>query len=923
MREKERQLEKLKQILLISGISVFEYFPEKDRIVVYDSDFTEIRAIDNYMEYLRTETIVHPEDRWKVLEFYRKKKEHVELRVVDSEGYVMRREVNGIYKIDDQTGQPVLLGCVKDVTMNRERENILEETAKKDSLTGLYNQTFGQEAINDYLVGKDPYDSCALLIIDIDYFKNVNDTYGHLFGDEVLIKLADYLKRKFDAKDILIRLGGDEFVIFVKDISHPALVRKVTQLVAEVREIEFSEAYYSMTCSVGVCFLAQNISGYFYSQLLKNADWALYRSKENGKNRYTFCDHLQRYEMLQEDYAGEISCGEVSDIEARYLRNDIVATAFEIFEKMNSFDAAMELLMKVIGIRLHLDRITVIQTDVKGKNCGRQYQWHLEGIPEVLPKESKFSKEDFLTLFHGYDKHGTIVLQRDDMGMYSAQGAELLMQGEAKTVLYAAMYCEGKYVGAISYVVCGEKRYWSKQDRRQIGEVTKIISAHLSKKTALNVSTNRLIGMPGYDRLTGLLSFSRFREEAERLIVGGYATSHIMIFSDFENFKYFNRRYGYQTGDQLLKEFATYIISGLKTETDVYFTRVVADQFIIFAPYNVTENLETEIQKVNDDFIKRMEEKYPGAQLRLRSGIYQISPGCTSASMAIDAANYARKQVYAGEAKTVHLYDDKIEQMQNLENDVINGFDHAIGQKQFKVYYQPRFSLPDCKIVGAEALVRWEREDGTLLYPDVFIPNYETDGRIVELDFYVFEQAVAFLSRNQKAGRKLYPISVNMSVLHVADQKTVDRYAQILKQYDVDPSYIEIELTETAAVKDYQKVKEMFQSFQSVGIRTVLDDFGAGYSVLNSVIDTPVDAIKIDRKFLAYCTDNEKGDYFLRQICNMMQGLGYHLICEGVETREQADVLKTIGCKEIQGYWLAYPMKEEEYEKLLYPSSYI
>lgn len=158
------------------------------------------------------------------------------------------------------------------------------------------------------------------------------------------------------------------------------------------------------------------------------------------------------------------------------------------FEKHNSFDAALTLLLKVIGIRYQLDRVTVIRTNIKNQDASRQYQWLRPGIPQVLDTPGSFTKEDFQTLFRSYDKYGTTVLQHHDMEMYSPDGRKLLMQGNARTVLYAAMYCEGKYTGAISYVVCSNERYWSKMDRKQIGELSKIISAHMAKRQAINLS---------------------------------------------------------------------------------------------------------------------------------------------------------------------------------------------------------------------------------------------------------------------------------------------------------------------------------------------------------------------------------------------------------------------------------------------------
>ena len=379
----------------------------------------------------------------------------------------------------------------------RKKEQNLQEQAQKDSLTGLYNHLTGKMLISEYLSQKTPFSSCGMMLLDIDYFKNINDNYGHLFGDEVLTKFAEFLQSFFRSKDVLVRAGGDEFVIFLKDISHQNLIKKSMNFVHMVRKIQFSQKGVSITCSVGVCYLPENVAVFTYNQLFENADWALYQAKTTGRNRYVFCDNLKRFEVTPQTTENE------EFIDSRYLRNDIVATAFELFEKHNSFDAALTLLLKVIG------------------------------IPQVLDTPGSFTKEDFQTLFRSYDKYGTTVLQHHDMEMYSPDGRKLLMQGNARTVLYAAMYCEGKYTGAISYVVCSNERYWSKMDRKQIGELSKIISAHIAKRQAINMVSSDRVSAPGYDSLTGLLSFARFKEEAERIIVSGYATSYIMMYSDF------------------------------------------------------------------------------------------------------------------------------------------------------------------------------------------------------------------------------------------------------------------------------------------------------------------------------------------------------------------------------------------------------
>ena len=891
-----------------AGMYMFTYRPASDEMVIYDARLQEVEKIDGVLSEPSRCSLVHPEDFWKLQEFLEGRLQGpIEFRIKKTEsGDYQKMSMDA--REEEMDG--IRIGSIKNVTVERRKEEIWQEQAKRDSLTGLYNNMTGKILISEYLAEKSPLASCAMVVIDVDYFKNINDNYGHLFGDEVLTIFAGFLKTYFAQKDILVRAGGDEFVVLLKEIRHASLVRKIMRFVEMVRKIQFSIPTVSITCSVGVCYLPENVSGFTYEQLFENADWALYQAKINGRNCYVFCDSLKRFEVETQNAVP------ANEIDARYLRNDAVATAFEIFEKQNSFDVAMELLLKVIGIRFQLDRITVIRTDVKHRYSGRQYQWHREDIPEVLPEQGSFTTEDFQTLFRSYDEYGTTVLQCDNMAMYSQKGQKLLMQGGAQTVLYAAMYCEGRYMGAISYVVCNSVRYWSKQDRKQLGELTKIVSAHMAKRQAINASAGGSFATPGYDSLTGLISFQRFKEETERIIVSGYSEEYLMMYTDFSGFKYFNQKYGYTAGDRVLKEFANYLMERMPEGVEGYFTRIVADQFLLFMRYTA-DQAENKVSEINESFCQWIHLRYPEAQLKVRTGMYRITSDCLSASMAIDAADYARKQIPANGERSVLLFDKKIKEQQELENSIIGRMDEAMQREEFQVFYQPKVALDSFRIIGAEALVRWIRPDGTILTPNMFVPLYEKNGRIVELDYYVMEKTAQMLQKNIRKHRPVVPVSVNISALHAAKEHTLRRYMEILQTYELSPEMFQVEITESATVFHYENVRRMFGCFRNAGFATALDDFGAGFSVMNLIADIPLDVVKLDRIFIDKCETSHRGKFFLGQVVQLLKGLGFTVLCEGVETKEQALLLGLAGCDQMQGNWFSKPLPVEEFCKLL------
>lgn len=868
-----KKIEKLSTVLNNSRIKIFEYLVDEDTLVVYNNKFHIEKTIAGYMDYIDNKSKIHPEDREKIKQIYKEAKEAtVEIREFGEDGDI-KHSVLEFTKIVNEDGKLTLIGSTRDITEQRKQEKKLKERARKDSLTGLYNQVYGKKCINKYLNRKKPFDSCGMIVLDVDCFKLVNDNYGHSFGDKVLACLAMLLKEVFrDNDSILMRAGGDEFVIFVKDILNIELVRKNVELMQKIRELQFGKTGCTITCSAGCCYLPENVSGYTYDQLFENADIALYKAKERGKNCYVYCDSLQHFSsMIAEQEKQE------EMLEARYFQNDIVATAFEIFEKTNNFEVAIHLLLKVIGVRLELDRITIVQTDIKAREIYSDYQWNREGIPKVLETVRHFDKEDFLTVFNDFDENGVLVLQHDHMQRYSESATKILIQGEAKTIVSVAMYCEGRYMGAITRME--------------------------------------------HDTLTGLISFARFHEEVERIILANKTSDYMMIYMDFENFKYFNYKYGYTLGDQVLKDFCSFIIGKTEEKHNLYFTRVVSDQFLMFRTASHEKDeyqaIIEETEKINEEFMLRQKEKFPKSNVVLRTGIYYVTPECRSTSYAIDAANYVRQKVKGGEKGSVRFYDDEMQKQRELENEIVNDMKEAMEQKQFKVYFQPQYSIKSHEIIGAEALVRWERDNGTVLSPNAFIPVYENNGKIIELDFYVFETVVEFIAENLKAGREQVPISINASSLHASDPQTINTYINILKKYSVDPTMVEIELTETAVVSEYESVRKLFDSFQLHGIKTAMDDFGSGYSVLNTIVDIPVDVIKIDRGFITSCLETDRGIYFLKHLIDMIRNLGYQIICEGVETDEQIEILRQIGCDEIQGYWYSKPLKMEDYKELL------
>ena len=912
-----KKIEKLSTVLNNSRIKIFEYLVDEDTLVVYNNKFHIEKTIAGYMDYIDNKSKIHPEDREKIKQIYKEAKEAtVEIREFGEDGDI-KHSVLEFTKIVNEDGKLTLIGSTRDITEQRKQEKKLKERARKDSLTGLYNQVYGKKCINKYLNRKKPFDSCGMIVLDVDCFKLVNDNYGHSFGDKVLACLAMLLKEVFrDNDSILMRAGGDEFVIFVKDILNIELVRKNVELMQKIRELQFGKTGCTITCSAGCCYLPENVSGYTYDQLFENADIALYKAKERGKNCYVYCDSLQHFSsMIAEQEKQE------EMLEARYFQNDIVATAFEIFEKTNNFEVAIHLLLKVIGVRLELDRITIVQTDIKAREIYSDYQWNREGIPKVLETVRHFDKEDFLTVFNDFDENGVLVLQHDHMQRYSESATKILIQGEAKTIVSVAMYCEGRYTGAITYAVCKEKRSWSNEMLKQLSEVTKIISAHFAKNQVMNHVYQGAITRMEHDTLTGLISFARFHEEVERIILANKTSDYMMIYMDFENFKYFNYKYGYTLGDQVLKDFCSFIIGKTEEKHNLYFTRVVSDQFLMFRTASHEKDeyqaIIEETEKINEEFMLRQKEKFPKSNVVLRTGIYYVTPECRSTSYAIDAANYVRQKVKGGEKGSVRFYDDEMQKQRELENEIVNDMKEAMEQKQFKVYFQPVVDAMTGKIASAESLIRWFYPEKGFISPGVFIPALEESGHISELDLYVLDSVNEFQKKRYQSDKITVPVSTNLSWMDFYDETIMNWLEKKCADASMPSGLCRMEITETSYAAIEADRNATLEALREAGILLLLDDFGSGYSSFGMLQNYNFDIMKIDMSFVRQIETNTKTRSIIRFIIEMAHTMEIKIIAEGAETKEQVEFLRDNGCDYIQGYYFYKPMPEEEFVKLL------
>lgn len=414
------------------------------------------------------------------------------------------------------------------------------------------------------------------------------------------------------------------------------------------------------------------------------------------------------------------------------------------------------------------------------------------------------------------------------------------------------------------------------------------------------------------DSVTGYDSWQKFMEDYSDKMKNtskGYA----LLSLDIDKFKEVNDTVGFEGGNEILKKMANILSRNIGT--DDLFARSSADRFYLLVAYRDKDGLVELIKRIISD----VEYQITTVRIVISIGVYLITDRSVSVHTAADRADIARSSVKLHKESVYRFFEFSMLESIREEHFIENIMESALEKHEFLVYLQPKFSLGNGnEVTGAEALVRW-KHNGSLLPPGQFIPLFERNGFVTKLDFYMFRE----VCRLQKSwlNRGLAPkiISVNMSRAHLRNPEFVQDLVNYCTEYEIDPKYFEIEITESAAFENIDILMAVFTQIKEAGFHVSIDDFGTGYSSLNMLKDLPVDVLKIDRSFLTEdANEHENASKIIGSVVSLATVLNISTICEGIETKEQASLLAKLGCNMAQGFFFARPMPIEEYEKLVY-----
>ncbi|PBF18517.1 bifunctional diguanylate cyclase/phosphodiesterase [Clostridioides difficile] len=414
------------------------------------------------------------------------------------------------------------------------------------------------------------------------------------------------------------------------------------------------------------------------------------------------------------------------------------------------------------------------------------------------------------------------------------------------------------------------------------------------------------------DKVTYIGNQNKFYRECSKYPLDKPSLNYIIVYFDINNFKMINDTFGYEFGDNLLITIAKALKEEL-TEGEVY-ARLSSDYFAIFCDY---KNGRNKIIRKLDNIRSNIESNLSIVfEISLCVGIYFVEEGEVDIQKAVNKANMARS-VAKGKNINYAIYNEDVRNKLSEESMILDDIKIALVKNQFEVYYQPKFSLVTGEMIGSEALIRWNHPEHGFISPAVFIPIAEKSKLILKIGRFVFERVCNDLYEWKKQGKKIVPVSVNLSRVELYQPDIVKFINKTIKMYNLSSDFIEIEITETVAINELNILKNVLNELRTYGFSISMDDFGTGYSSISCLRDMPIDILKLDKSFLGGIEHDERSRNIAKSIVSLAKSLDLVVIIEGVESKEQAELMKQFGCDLVQGFYFARPMPAKNFLDLL------
>lgn len=376
----------------------------------------------------------------------------------------------------------------------------------------------------------------------------------------------------------------------------------------------------------------------------------------------------------------------------------------------------------------------------------------------------------------------------------------------------------------------------------------------------------------------------------------------VVVGVNIKNFKYFNQIYGFSNGDLLLKKMADFFCYA-NPDCQLAARNYCDHMILLLEAYTPDEiTIQEELDYICREFVKQVNIEFPMARIHINCGAYFLKKGDRQFDAILDRVRYARKEISNDYKNSVMFYTEELEKKILCEARVVPMFEGALEENRILLYLQPKFSIDEQKLIGGEALARIRDTDGEILSPAAFVPVLERSGLITYLDRRIIHLLIDTMRSWMDDGRALFVVSVNLSRLDFSEEGFIDEIISYVEKANVPKRYIEFELTETVFCEQLDLIIDQIKRLRSMGFRISMDDFGSGYNSLDVLGMIPADVVKFDRGFVLHSLKTEVGKEVMRNLMTMFRKINFEVLCEGIETRDEEQLVYECGCNQIQGY---------------------
>lgn len=579
-------------------------------------------------------------------------------------------------------------------------------------------------------------------------------------------------------------------------------------------------------------------------------------------------------------------------------------------------DSAVEDFLIRMGSLFDVDIIVVKEKTENGAALKCTYEWSRRNLLQLQGLERRFLDEFWDEMEKRYSEGGGA------FRYYRGEECPLVLihANETESLIEIPIYDGEILVGCVDFVDSEKHREWTEEEVVALQTICESLYDKLFKKRAPRRDTEALKRKLDRDTLTRLPKRDRFVKKVVSYKENDMSGKIAIISSDIANFKYINEKYGYNTGDMLLKKFAGTlylqmkgIISCCREYSDIFLVAIKCSE------NTVNDDIKQMIDKCNKAFLDEIRCITEDTSIAVNSGFAFVGAYDIKVEEAVTGATAARKtakEMAVFNTSRCCAYESSMIANKAKMIDLVASCDRALANNEFVVYLQPKALCRTYEIVGAEALIRWKKPDGSFVYPDEFIPAFESNGCIRKTDYFVYESVFKYLKDRLDKGLYCVPISMNVSRIHLFNDDFVSFIDGLLKKYEVPAELIEFELTESICLEGLPSVSFTMQWLRQKNIRISIDDFGSGYSSLEILTRLPINVLKLDKVFMKdFLDDNEK--IVIASIVEMARLLGLEVICEGVEEDKQRIFLIEAACEMLQGYVFSKPVPMEEFSEKL------